>query len=191
MQTKLKDLPDLFSKTVYEVYKKDIILSFTLEQYVAEGGRCSGRLRYINKKYMPTITKKDVLTFDRGLRKKIYNIPNKCNNCGNLCKRKFSIGRDAAFRKENEEYVRHDYEYHVYKHGRSDVCLCLRDCSMNVRNDETLTIEYKNGLSTKAYYALGDNYQVPHERTVKPNPQNQSNQQFEPSQNKLDHNKSD
>lgn len=170
MQTTLKDLPDLFSKKVYNGLKRSLILTFTLEQYVAEGGTCSGRLRYINERFMSTITKKDVLRFNQVVRKKLYP-PNKCDNCGKTCRREFSIGRDAAFRKENKEYVRHDYEYHVYKRGRPNTYLCLRDCSIDVGNDETLTIEYKNGLSTKAYYALGNNYQLPHERTVKPNPQ--------------------
>ena len=178
METTLKDLPDLFSKKVYNGLKRSLILTFTLEQYVAEGGTCSGRLRYINERFMSTITKKDVLKFNLVLRKKIYT-PNKCNNCGKTCRREFSIGMDAAVNKENKEwlgrtlveYVLHDYKYHLYKRGRSNVYLCLRDCSMDVGNDETLTIAYKNGLSTKAYYALGNNYQLPHERTFKPNPQ--------------------
>lgn len=161
MQTKLKDLPDLFSKKVYNDLKRSLIFSFTLNQYIDEGGKCSGKLQYINKKYIPTITKKDVLTFNRVLRKKIYT-PNKCNNCGKTCRRAFSVGRDAAFRKENKECVRHDYEYHIYKHGRSNVYLCLRNCNIYGGNDD-LTIEYKNGLSTKAYHAG--------RRKGKPNPQ--------------------
>ena len=170
MQTTLKDLPDLFSKKVYNGLKRSLILTFTLEQYVAEGGTCSGRLRYINERFMSTITKKDVLRFNHVLRKKLYP-PNKCDNCGKTCRREFSIGRDAAVNKEKKqcEYG-HGRRYHVYKRGRPNTYLCLRDCNIYGGNDETLTIEYKNGLSTKAYYALGNNYQLPHERTVKPNP---------------------
>ncbi len=170
MQTKLKDLPDLFSKKIYNGLKRSLILTFTLEQYVAEGGKCSGRLRYINKRFMSTITKRDVIKFNHVLRKKLYP-PKKCDNCGKTCMREFSIDRNAAFNKEKKQHrTDYDFRYHVYKRGRPNTYLCLRDCNIYGGNDD-LTIEYKNGLSTKAYYALGNNYQLPHERTVKPNPQ--------------------